>query len=92
MNEWIIHQGFLPEFKKSFIPEKPFAEHICLQNIFRYFSIAANWKFENHVSLFNRKKASAISANTFSHWEVLKHETEAMLTWVRNKLTVYLLI
>ena len=65
-----IHPWFLPQFKKSFISEKPFAEHIFLQ--------AAYWNIENRVSPFKRKKASAISGNTFFHWEVLKHEPEAM--------------
>ena len=33
-----IHQGFLPQFKKSFIPEKPFVKHTFAQ----CFSMAAH--------------------------------------------------
>ena len=58
--------------------------------------MAVYWKIENHVSLFERKKKRksvittfAISGNIFFRREVFKHETEAMLTWVRNKLIVY---
>ena len=53
-------------------------------------------KLENHVSLFDRKKEKKISEDLSlcyfgQHvflWEVLKHETEAMLMWVRNKLFI----
>ena len=81
-------RDFYHNLKKNFIPEKPFGKHIFAE----YFSMAAYWKFENYASLFKRKKASTISGNTFFHWEIWKHETEGMLTWVRNKLTVCLLL
>ena len=73
----------------------PFAENILLKNICQWehieklkttFHFLKEKRKENQWS---RPFASAISGNTFFHWEVLKHETEAMLTWVRNKLTIY---
>ena len=47
------------------------------------------WKKKRKGNQWLRPFASAISGNTFFHLEVLKHETEAMLMWVRNKLPVY---
>ena len=34
-----IHQGFLPQFKISFTPEMPFAEHILLENVCQWLHI-----------------------------------------------------
>ena len=67
-----IYQEFLAQFKKSFIPEKPSVERILLQNVFQWLRIE---KLKVTFQLF-----SAMSGNTFFHREVLKHETEAMLT------------
>ena len=68
-------------------------------------SMATCWKIENHFHFLKEKKKrksvikifqfcycgqiSCFKFQTCFHWEVLKHETKAMLTWVRSKLTVY---
>ena len=65
--------------------------------------MATYWKIENHVSLFEKKKKKKKKRKSviktfracyfgqhFFHWEVLTHETEAILIWVRNKMTLLL--
>ena len=48
--------------------------------------VLKNWK---NVSRFERKKNICFFSQDVFHWEILKYETEARLTWIRNKLNVH---
>ena len=56
-----IHQGFLPQFKKYFVPEMPFVEHILLENVCQWLH------FENLETTFHylKKKKRKSVIKTF---------------------------
>ena len=54
-----IHQGFLPQFKTSFVPEIPFVEHILLENVCQWSNIE-NLKTTFHFLKENKKRKSVI--------------------------------
>ena len=63
-----IHQVFLPQLKKSFIPEKPFAGFILFQNVFQWLRIEKlkttfHFLKEKKTKMTNEDLSRAISSN-----------------------------